>query len=121
MGARRIGALVALGLALAAVGIGIRVHNAFHYPINKGFDARPNWRYIDRLGVFLFGVRRWDVCDDFDVSFGERFGNLPADRPYVVGWRGHEDGKGWLLVRSLFGGRPLCLGSYLFKQRQHLG
>ncbi len=50
MGARRIGALVALGLALAAVGIGIRVHNAFHYPINKGFDARPNWRYIDRLG-----------------------------------------------------------------------
>ena len=49
MGARRIGALVVLGLALTAAGIGIRVHNAFHYPITYGFDAKPNWRYIDRL------------------------------------------------------------------------
>ena len=46
MRSRRLGALAVVGLALAAAGIGIRVHNAFQYPIVYGFDSRANWRYI---------------------------------------------------------------------------
>ena len=37
------------GLALLAVGIGLRVSNAFRYPPNMGFDAKFNWEYIERL------------------------------------------------------------------------
>ncbi len=29
--------------------VGIRVHNALHYPADWGFDAAANWRYIYRL------------------------------------------------------------------------
>ena len=36
-------------LALVAVGVAIRISNAFQYPINLGFDAPENWRYIHQL------------------------------------------------------------------------
>jgi hypothetical protein len=36
-------------LALVAVGVAIRINNAFQYPINLGFDALENWRYIHQL------------------------------------------------------------------------
>ncbi|MEN8185330.1 MAG: hypothetical protein ABFS46_22655, partial [Myxococcota bacterium] len=38
-----------LGLAVALVGVALRVHNAFDFPIDKGFDAMPNWDYIALL------------------------------------------------------------------------
>ena len=37
------------GLALVALAVGIRVHNALSYPADWGFDASANWRYIYRL------------------------------------------------------------------------
>jgi 4-amino-4-deoxy-L-arabinose transferase-like glycosyltransferase len=39
-----IAAFVALGVAVA-----MRVHNAIHYTLLWGFDAKFNWRYIQRL------------------------------------------------------------------------
>jgi hypothetical protein len=38
-----------LGLALAAVIIALRVHNALDYPLDKGFDATRNWEYVELL------------------------------------------------------------------------
>ena len=32
-----------------ALAVGIRIHNAFSYPADWGFDASSNWRYIYRL------------------------------------------------------------------------
>ena len=40
--------MVALGL-FVVLGIAIRINNAFAYPINLGFDAPENWRYIHTL------------------------------------------------------------------------
>lgn len=37
------------GLALAAVVIALRVHNALDYPLDKGFDATRNWDYVELL------------------------------------------------------------------------
>jgi 4-amino-4-deoxy-L-arabinose transferase-like glycosyltransferase len=37
------------GAALLAVGVAMRVYNAFAYDLLWGFDARENWRYIARL------------------------------------------------------------------------
>jgi 4-amino-4-deoxy-L-arabinose transferase-like glycosyltransferase len=45
----RSGAWTLVGFFILAVGILIRVSNAFWYPINLGFDAPENWRYIHRL------------------------------------------------------------------------
>ncbi|MED5262319.1 MAG: hypothetical protein VX574_07990 [Myxococcota bacterium] len=39
---------IALGV-VAFVGVAIRVSNAFVYPVNLGFDAPENWRYIHQL------------------------------------------------------------------------
>ena len=36
------------GLALALIGIAMRINNVFRYP-TLGFDVRSNWAYIDRL------------------------------------------------------------------------
>jgi hypothetical protein len=47
-------ALLPAGL-LAGVGIAIRVHNAIRYPVDWGFDASFNWRYIQRL------IRDWSL------------------------------------------------------------
>jgi hypothetical protein len=41
-------AWTAAGIA-GLVALGIRVHNALHYPADWGFDASFNWRYIYRL------------------------------------------------------------------------
>jgi len=41
--------------ALLAVGIGLRISNAFHYKILWGFDALFNWRYIRLL------TWRWEL------------------------------------------------------------
>lgn len=38
-----------LGLALASAGIAIRVHNAYAYGLNMGYDASFNWSYIRQL------------------------------------------------------------------------
>ncbi len=46
---RRFGGLSLAALAVIAVGVAIRVSNAFVYPTVTGFDARANWRYVDRL------------------------------------------------------------------------
>jgi hypothetical protein len=37
------------GIALVAAGVAIRVNNAIRFPTLWGFDARPNYRYIERL------------------------------------------------------------------------
>ena len=37
---------ILVGLVLGGVGIAIRIHNAFAYGINMGFDASFNWTYI---------------------------------------------------------------------------
>lgn len=42
------GILIA-GLFLLALGVAMRVYNAFEYNILWGFDAAGNWRYIERL------------------------------------------------------------------------
>ena len=39
----------AAGLALFATGTAIRINNALEYPINLGFDAPENWRYVHQL------------------------------------------------------------------------
>jgi hypothetical protein len=36
-------------LVLASVGAGLRIQNAFRYPINMGFDAQGNWEYVETL------------------------------------------------------------------------
>jgi hypothetical protein len=46
--ARRRTTWIIAGLALA-LGVAIRVHNAFHYRMLWGFDALYNWGYIQRL------------------------------------------------------------------------
>lgn len=35
--------------ALTLLGLGIRLHNAFDYPLDKGFDAQANWEYVELL------------------------------------------------------------------------
>ncbi|MFQ5515248.1 MAG: hypothetical protein ACE5FG_12555 [Myxococcota bacterium] len=45
----RLGSAATAGIALAAVGVAIRVNNALRYPTNWGFDARFNWEYIEHL------------------------------------------------------------------------
>jgi 4-amino-4-deoxy-L-arabinose transferase-like glycosyltransferase len=40
---------------LVLVGVGMRVHNALHYPPLWGFDAPYNWRYVERL------LRSWSL------------------------------------------------------------
>lgn len=49
MSQSRLGPWTFAGLFILALGIAIRVSNAFQYPINLGFDAPENWRYIHRL------------------------------------------------------------------------
>ncbi|HEY5656891.1 MAG TPA: hypothetical protein VIY27_03795, partial [Myxococcota bacterium] len=41
-------AAVAFGLA-AGIALAVRVHNAFAYPADWGFDAAANWQYIHAL------------------------------------------------------------------------
>ena len=41
--------LRAAAVAVLAVGVAIRISNALQYPINLGFDAPENWRYIHQL------------------------------------------------------------------------
>ncbi len=41
---------LAIGAALlACLAVALRVHNAFDYPLGKGFDAEANWEYIELL------------------------------------------------------------------------
>jgi hypothetical protein len=40
---------VIASVAIALLGLAIRVHNAFDYPIDKGFDALANWEYVELL------------------------------------------------------------------------
>ena len=48
---------------LLALGLGIRIYNAFHDPIGWGFDSEENWRYIARL------MRSWSLpAPDADWS-----------------------------------------------------
>jgi hypothetical protein len=49
MTVRRFGGLWLVGLVVLVAGAAIRVSNAFVYPTVTGFDARANWRYVDRL------------------------------------------------------------------------
>jgi hypothetical protein len=35
--------------ALVLLGLVIRVHNAFDYPLDKGFDSLANWEYVELL------------------------------------------------------------------------
>lgn len=60
---RRCGGLWLVGLVVLVAGAAIRVSNAFVYPTVTGFDARANWRYIDRL------TDSWDLpAPDADWS-----------------------------------------------------
>ena len=47
---------IALG-CFVVLGIAIRINNAFAYPINLGFDAPENWRYIHAL------MHSWELPD----------------------------------------------------------
>ena len=42
---------ILVGLVLGGVGIAIRIHNAFAYGINMGFDAAVNWMCVVGLLV----------------------------------------------------------------------
>ena len=48
-GSRPLNIWTALGIGIFAAGVAIRINNAFQYPINLGFDALENWRYIHSL------------------------------------------------------------------------
>lgn len=37
------------GILIATVAIAIRIHNALVYPVDKGYDAAPNWEYVELL------------------------------------------------------------------------
>jgi len=45
----------AAGLALAAVGVALRVNNALDFPLDKGFDAVAKWEYVALL------MTRWTL------------------------------------------------------------
>ncbi len=40
---------VITGLLLALVGTALRLHNAFDYPVDKGYDEVQNWEYVEQL------------------------------------------------------------------------
>jgi hypothetical protein len=44
-------------LGLIAIALGVRIYNAYHYPLGWGFDAEENWRYIAGL------MRSWALPD----------------------------------------------------------
>ena len=45
------------GAALALVAAALRIHNAFDYPVGKGFDAKANWEYVTLL------IGEWQLPD----------------------------------------------------------
>jgi hypothetical protein len=53
----RFGAWAIAGAIVAVLGVGMRLHNAFAYPVGKGFDAASNWEYIAVL------LERWQLPD----------------------------------------------------------
>ena len=53
----RFGAWTIAGAIVAVLGVGMRLHNAFAYPVGKGFDAAANWEYIAAL------LERWQLPD----------------------------------------------------------
>jgi 4-amino-4-deoxy-L-arabinose transferase-like glycosyltransferase len=67
------------GALAAAVGIAMRVHNAFAYPLRKGFDAAANWEYVALL------LERWQLPDPATL--------WAASHPPLFYWLGGAVGR----------------------------
>ena len=110
----RPGAWALAGLLILAAGVLIRVSNAFNYPINLGFDAPENWRYIHSL------MHDWSLPapgEDWSTShpplfyyFGAILGRLTDSHtadPAAITIR---------LTSSAIGLLPVCLSFWLVRR-----
>ncbi len=68
------------GLGVAALGVLLRWHNAFDYPLDKGFDAAANWEYVALL------LERWQLPDPAAL--------WAASHPPLFYWLGAGIGRG---------------------------
>jgi hypothetical protein len=68
-------AVLGVGLALAALGVAVRLNNALRYPMGYGYDEPQNWRYVERL------LESWALPDpdaDWSTSHPPLFYYLAA-------------------------------------------
>ena len=87
--------MIAFGL-LVVLGVGMRVNNAVQYPVNLGFDAPENWRYIHQL------MHSWELPSpesDWATAHPPFFYYASAGLGQLVGE--HEADPAVILIRLL--------------------